>query len=419
MRVELIEILVLLGPVVGIAALAWRGRGRWGGEKRGPRGSDWKRVVKEAGVSDLLADPDGSFGGTDGPLWIRVRTVEEKDVVAAHVAISGLAPEIGLERGGLGSRLREAMGVGDLEVGDPAFDAEIAVASSEPLVARALLDANTRARVRGLFGAGFPVRVGGGTLEATLRREVGAPFRPDMETLRALLELAHRLEPFTRPEKPLVRIVRADPLASVRAAALRALLESAPEHPKTREALRAAVRDKDPSIRLRAALAHGDEGLPALTALAVDAEIDDAISAEAVAALGTRFPLEAAVMAVRRAARGERVRTGEAAVAVLAEGGDPSAEPALVAALAVAEPSLAAAAAKALGRCGGVGAIPDLARAEEASGPVRRAAREAIALIQSRLTGATPGQVSLIGGDAGQVSLAPTADGRLSLPPKD
>jgi hypothetical protein len=50
-------------------------------------------------------------------------------------------------------------------------------------------------------------------------------------------------------------------------------------------------------------------------------------------------------------------------------------------------------------------------------GTLRRAAREAVATIQSRLQGATPGQLSLSSSETGQVTLAgDDARGRVSLP---
>jgi hypothetical protein len=45
----------------------------------------------------------------------------------------------------------------------------------------------------------------------------------------------------------------------------------------------------------------------------------------------------------------------------------------------------------------------------------RRAARQAVASIQSRLPGASPGQLSLASADAGALSLAEDETGRLSL----
>ncbi len=45
----------------------------------------------------------------------------------------------------------------------------------------------------------------------------------------------------------------------------------------------------------------------------------------------------------------------------------------------------------------------------------RQATRQAIAEIQSRIQGASPGQLSLAGAEAGQLSLAQTEAGQLSL----
>lgn len=76
------------------------------------------------------------------------------------------------------------------------------------------------------------------------------------------------------------------------------------------------------------------------------------------------------------------------------------------------------AAADALGRIGSVGAVLPLKEAAESSWfdrDFRRAARQAVAEIQSRLQGALPGQLSLAGTEAGQLSLAQAETGQLSL----
>jgi hypothetical protein len=69
--------------------------------------------------------------------------------------------------------------------------------------------------------------------------------------------------------------------------------------------------------------------------------------------------------------------------------------------------------AEALGKVGTAAAVAPL-RTMASRYPfdlgLRRASRQAIAEIQSRLTGATPGQLALADGDAGQLSL--TEDGR-------
>jgi HEAT repeat protein len=83
-------------------------------------------------------------------------------------------------------------------------------------------------------------------------------------------------------------------------------------------------------------------------------------------------------------------------------------EAALVAALADGRPAVRVAAAESLGRVGSVETVPALRDAAKRSdeGGMRRAARQAIASIQARLSGAAPGQLSLAAGEAGELSLA-------------
>ena len=76
------------------------------------------------------------------------------------------------------------------------------------------------------------------------------------------------------------------------------------------------------------------------------------------------------------------------------------------------------AAASALGRVGSSAAVLPLKEAAESFShdpELRRATRQAIAGIQSRVQGASPGQLSLAGAEAGQLSLAEAEAGQLSL----
>lgn len=75
--------------------------------------------------------------------------------------------------------------------------------------------------------------------------------------------------------------------------------------------------------------------------------------------------------------------------------------------------------AEALARLGSVAAVLPLqeaALAEGADDAVRRALSRAVAEIQSRLQGASPGQLSLATGDSGRLSLAEDTAGQVSLP---
>ncbi|HEX3526943.1 MAG TPA: hypothetical protein VH988_07735 [Thermoanaerobaculia bacterium] len=59
--------------------------------------------------------------------------------------------------------------------------------------------------------------------------------------------------------------------------------------------------------------------------------------------------------------------------------------------------------------------LKELAERSSRDPELFKATRQAIAEIQSRLPGATPGQLSLAGAEAGQLSLAQAEVGRLSL----
>lgn len=109
-----------------------------------------------------------------------------------------------------------------------------------------------------------------------------------------------------------------------------------------------------------------------------------------------------------------------AVVAALALGatGKSAAEPLLIQALQRDHRDLRVAAAKVLGRVGSTAAVLPLKEAAERSPlnlDLRKATRQSIAEIQTRLAGASPGQLSLTEGEAGQLSLAQSEEGQLSL----
>jgi HEAT repeat protein len=222
-----------------------------------------------------------------------------------------------------------------------------------------------------------------------------------------------------------------------------------PDNPVTAEALHKACSDPSPTIRLLAAREVGAEARSILLELAENLE-DDAVSAEAVSVLGRELPFERATAILDRALSWRRLQTAHvcleaigrsgaaAAVGVLTKvleqeygelapmaawalgaTGSPAAEPLLILALQSEQGDLRVAAAKALGGVGSVAAVLPLKEMAERIlvGEPRRAARQAIAEIQSRLQGASPGQLSLAGAEAGQLSLAQDPAGQLSLPP--
>ena len=113
----------------------------------------------------------------------------------------------------------------------------------------------------------------------------------------------------------------------------------------------------------------------------------------------------------------EKSELAVSAARALAETGLAAAEAPLLAALARDPPALRVAAAEALGRVGSAAGVLPLKEIEarDPDDATRRAARQAVAAIQARLPGASPGQLSLAASEAGGLSLAEDQTGRLSL----
>jgi hypothetical protein len=221
------------------------------------------------------------------------------------------------------------------------------------------------------------------------------------------------------------------------------LIRELPKDPRTAWALRQACSDPVLEIRLRAARELGAEGRGVLLDLANDLK-DDAVSAVAVSALDRELPFDRTAAILRRALIRRRTRTacacleslgrrGAVAVGVLAEAlerregevavaaaralgatGSPAAEPPLLLALASGREDLRLAAVNALGRVGSAASVLPLKEAAERF-DLRRPTRQAIAEIQSRFQGASPGQLSLAQTETGQLSLASDPAGQLSL----
>jgi len=330
-----------------------------------------------------------------------------------------------------------------LASGDEFFDFAFILDGPVPLVF-ALLDIETR-RLLHRANAECRLQLSSGELRVDLADEKAAVVLP------SLVEIGRR---FARPldvPRRLVENARQDAEPGVRLHNLLVLIRELPRHPLTAWALRDACSDPSPRVRLQAAREVGAEGRAVLLEL-VDLD-DDAVSAEAVSALDRELPFERATAILDRALIQRRLRTaraclesigrsGAAAVEVLAEvlerrkegevavaairalgaTGSPAAEPPLLQALQRDAEDLQVAAAEALGRIGSAAAVLPLQEAAERSrldSDLPRAARQAIAEIQSRLEGAAPGQLSLAAAEAGRLSLALDPAGQLSLPPEE
>jgi HEAT repeat protein len=328
----------------------------------------------------------------------------------------------------------------EIEIGDVSFDNTFFIEGPMGLVF-AMLDEETR---RLLFRASTEsqVEISNGELRAEMSCEKVPSILP------LLLDIGQRFAKPLEIPKRLAENAHQDPAPGVRLQNLLLLIRELPEDPRTAEAVRTACSDPSPSVRLRAARELGAEGRDILLDLAESLE-DDIVSAEAVSILGRELPfgrmraildrtrsvrhiltarvcLEAlgrsgaadAVDALAKVMEEEEGELAPAAAQALGTTGSPAAEPSLILALQRELEDLRVAAASALGRVGSAAAVLPLKEAAERSWldrELRRAAHQAIAEIQSRLPGATPGQLSLAGADAGQLSLAQDGTGQLSL----
>lgn len=347
----------------------------------------------------------------------------------------------------------------EIEIGDELFDAAFYV-DGVPARVRAALDAETR-RLLGVLNGRTRLAVANDEFQAELREESHTTLNAELpRVLGMMLDVGRCLTLSLDAGKRLADSVRRDPEPAVRLQNLMCLIREFAEHPAAPDALRAALADRSSEIRIRAAVALGDEGRETLLQLAEDPALDDARAAQAVSALGRQLSPELASEILGRALRARRLDTARACLQSLGRSGAAPAVAPLVKVLAVETgdlaaaaaqalgalgalapegplidvlrhdaPGLGVAAAEALGKVGSVAAVLPLKEAADAGWSERdfsRAARQAIAQIQSRLSGASPGQLSLAGaeggqlslaaGDAGQLSLAAGAAGQLSLP---
>jgi HEAT repeat protein len=413
------------------------------------------RSLRDAAVACglLVVEPAKPFRlrlkAPEAPVEVRIRYAKRKRY-GARVAVAFAGPP-----GFSGVRIRREQekpeGAREVEIGDKAFDRAFYIVGPVRLLS-SLFDAETRHLLITL-NAETDFDIAGNELRAEM-------FDSQIPLLLPLLvDVAQRFsQPFDAAER-LAANAQRDPDAAVRLQNLLLLARENPGEPLTVELLRTACSDPSPLIRLRAAKELHAEGHGVLLELAESAE-DDALSAQAVASLDRALPVERALAILGVALRRRRLETARACLEVLGRcgtagaveelkkvltrehgglavaaaqalgvAGSPEAEPSLIAALGRKPEELPVAAAQALGRVGSAAAVLPLKEAAERSPELRRATRQAIAEIQARLQGASPGQLSLAGSEvgqlsmaqaeAGQVSLAPEGGGELSLGPGD
>jgi hypothetical protein len=391
----------------------------------------WRAAATRAGLADVEEAEGGLFEGAflagrhDG-LLVRLESYRKgKYERGTKIVITGLGHGPGglsLRREGLATAFeKRVIGEREIEIGDRSFDAEYYIQGQAPL-AVALLDPETRRRVawllQGRVGAAeVDASLADGVLEVRVKESGFSGNREHVPAILAgVLDVGHLL---VAPKDVPARIAANLPRETEKGARLCGLLmlsREFPKHPATREALLAARADPSEEVRLRAGIALREEGRETLVDLIRGVGTDDACAARAVVALGEVLPEELAADTLRRALGGAgRPQTAQACLEALGRLGRAAHEGLLLEALARDDSGVSVAAARALGQAGTVAAVVPLHAAAERGGEHRRAARQAIAEIQARVTGAAPGQLTLAGGEAGALSLADGEPGRLSL----
>ena len=396
----------------------------------------WQEAVASCGLQVETAGPS-RLTARAGPLVQLEFAEETQQLTRITITVDGLPgfDQMRIRPEPLFKRRRE------IEIGDSSFDSVFFIEGPVQVVF-ALLDAEAR---RLLLRVSIPSKLE--VFNGALRVEVLHSYIP--QVLPVLLEVGQRFaQPLDVPRR-LAENADRDPEAGVRLQNLLILVRELPGEPGTVEALRKACSDASPKIRLRAARELGAEGRDTLLELA-KSMADDAVSAEAVLILGRELPFESTRSLLDHALSRRRIRTAVACLEVLGRTGAAAAVDVLVEVMAQGKSELAAAAAaqavgarensaaelslnealqreqvdlrvaaaNALGRLGLVEAVLPLKEAAERpwfDRELRRAARQAIAEIQSRLQGASPGQLSLAGGETGQLSLTEAEAGQLSL----
>jgi HEAT repeat protein len=430
---------------LGLSVVGGSGAVVWGihSHKRG-RLRTWREIAAQSGLR--VVDSSGWVGRPflqtkAGSFEVRFEQ-SRRDTYNTLLGIAVPGPqgfnEVRIRR----ERQYIPRGAREIELGDPDFDSRFFV-EGPPRLLFLLFDAETRRLLTSVDDANQRGELE--VVDGEIRTDAMDPIF--FQLLPTLLEMARRFAQPVDAARRLAENATLDPAAGVRLQNLRLLIHQYPGEPGTVETLRAACADISPEVRLWAGKELGAEGRDVLLALA-EGTLEDSLKAQAVSFLGQGLSFERAVAILTQALRRRRLRTARAclealsgegaagAVDVLAkvvareEGelavtaaralggtGSPAAEAPLLQALQRDEADLQVAAASALGRVGSVASVPALKEvAERFPHPeLRRATRQAIAEIQSRLPGASPGQLSLAGEEAGQLSLAEAEAGQLSL----
>ena len=386
----------------------------------------WVEAARAQGLSDVTENL-AIFGSTSevvgkaDRLAVKIETYSVNKnrrgtrivVEGGDLPVSGLTlrPET------TATALMKRMGAQEFRIGDKTFDDAFYIEGATAEV-YALLDFETRRDLVALAECGT-IRIVPGEIQLQLPLD-GADLSTALpHALDLLMRCARRL---TSQHTLLYRLlgnVQNDPEPGARLANLLVLLREFGNESSLPETLRRACGDASPRVRLHAASALGAEGHPVLVELAESAA-DDACAARAIEALGDQLPVERAIAILERALRYNLRGTAQACMKALSTFGPSSArgaESLLVEVLQRDDVELRIAAARALGHVAAVSAVLPLQETAARIGTpgFLSAARQAVAEIQSRIAGASTGQLSMTGADTGRLSMAEAEAGRLTL----
>jgi hypothetical protein len=386
-------------------------------------GASWQSAAEAAGLKCIRRNSflwfTTSVEGWRGSLHVEIRSANERRrAPLVRITVKGIARWLRLGPEDVGSRLQTRLGMQEeIRIGDDAFDGDFLI-QGDPRMAHALLDTEARASLRRLYTVAESAGLGDGRLVADHSEDTAGSYLADV--LEQALDAAQRL---VEPEDVAARIARnavEDRAERVRRQCLRALLAHHRDHALTRETLRRACRDPGEDIRLEAALALEEEGHPVLRALA-SAAVGEGCAARAITGLGEGLEATEALSLLEQSLERRRDQVAVACLETLGRR-EPATVPTglepvlLQRALVHPAEDLRVAAAAALGRVGTVAAVLPLQEAaQRAGGAARRAMQGAARAIQSRLTGAERGQLTVAGAEGGTVTLA-SEGGQVSLP---
>ncbi|HWM90132.1 MAG TPA: hypothetical protein VN493_05145 [Thermoanaerobaculia bacterium] len=397
----MLDVVILLSGGAIIWTLGWLIKNAPERRYNGPY--DWERAAERCGLR-VRGATYPRLTARAGPIEVTIEAFGEPSQDTRIVVKAPVAPDFEKVK----IYPQSVPSARDVQIGDPGFDDALSI-EGPALQLFALLDSDTRRQMRTVNGAGR-LEISPGQIQAIQSKGAVSDVLP------SLLEIVKRLGTPADIPRSLVENVKRDSESGARLQNLLALIREIPGDPGTGEALRAACSDWSSPVRLQAARAMGAEGRDILLELAHRLE-DDGISAEAVSFLGRELPAEQAKTLLDRAAVNGRPRTVRACLEVLGRGGA-AGEALLIQTLRHEEADIQLAAARVLGRIGSAAAVLPLKEAAKHFGRdlgFGQATRQAIAEIQSRLQGASPGQLSLAGAEAGQLSLAQDEAGQLSL----